>query len=894
MVMVQPPGWLMQRLKRLRVDSVTTGENKSSLCGPGRNSQMSVEVKTENIKVEMESGSSHFRVERHSWQGLREIIHGSRKYPGIMVNKAPHDYHFLPHREENGTHTHRLYFLGMPYGSRENSLMYCDIPRKVRKESTPQLAWKQLLEHFQATPHHGVYSREEELLRERKRLGGFGITSYDFHSQSGLFLFPANNSLYYCRDGHSTGFMASPSTPVEIQTQCDGPRMDPKICPADSDFISFINSNDLWVANIQSKEERRLTYCNKGLRTVTDDPKCAGVATFVIQEEFDRFTGYWWSPEVVEGPDGLRLLRILYEEVDESEVEIIHVPSPALEERKTDAYRYPHAGSKNPKVTLKLAEITTNDKGEIITAQTKELVLPFNILFPSAEYVVRAGWTRDGKYAWAMLLDRLQHLMQLVLLPPELFIPMSEDEEKREQFLKDVPQHIQPHVIYEERSDIWVNIHDIFHPLPQEVDSEISFICGSESQTGFCHLYLVTSVLQTDQRNWSEFPLPSTDTFKCHVREEVPLTSGDWEVLGRHGAKVLVNEKTQLIYFQGTRDTSLEHHLYVTSYKNPGEVVRLTELGYSHYCTVSQTFDMFVTHYSSVTCLPCVHLYRLQGDPLHQQPQLCASLLEGSGYPPYYVPPEIFNFETSSKIKLFGMVYKPHNLSPGAKHPTVLFVYGGPQVQLVNNSFKGIKYLRLNTLAHLGYAVVVIDGRGSSHRGLTFEGAIKNRMGQVEIQDQVEGLNYVAEKYGFVDLERVAIHGWSYGGYLSLMGIIQRPDVFKVAIAGAPVTLWMAYDTGYTERYMDTPENNQTGYDAGSAALLVDKLPNEPHRLLILHGFLDENVHFFHTNFLVSQLIRAGKPYQLQIYPNERHSIRCPESGEHYEITLLHFLQEHL
>ncbi|CAH2292831.1 dipeptidyl peptidase 9 isoform X1 [Pelobates cultripes] len=718
----------MQRLKRLRVDSVTTGENKSSLCGPGRNSQMSVEVKTENIKVEMESGSSHFRVERHSWQGLREIIHGSRKYPGIMVNKAPHDYHFLPHREENGTHTHRLYFLGMPYGSRENSLMYCDIPRKVRKESTPQLAWKQLLEHFQATPHHGVYSREEELLRERKRLGGFGITSYDFHSQSGLFLFPANNSLYYCRDGHSTGFMASPSTPVEIQTQCDGPRMDPKICPADSDFISFINSNDLWVANIQSKEERRLTYCNKGLRTVTDDPKCAGVATFVIQEEFDRFTGYWWSPEVVEGPDGLRLLRILYEEVDESEVEIIHVPSPALEERKTDAYRYPHAGSKNPKVTLKLAEITTNDKGEIITAQTKELVLPFNILFPSAEYVVRAGWTRDGKYAWAMLLDRLQHLMQLVLLPPELFIPMSEDEEKREQFLKDVPQHIQPHVIYEERSDIWVNIHDIFHPLPQEVDSEISFICGSESQTGFCHLYLVTSVLQTDQRNWSEFPLPSTDTFKCHVREEVPLTSGDWEVLGRHGAKVLVNEKTQLIYFQGTRDTSLEHHLYVTSYKNPGEVVRLTELGYSHYCTVSQTFDMFVTHYSSVTCLPCVHLYRLQGDPLHQQPQLCASLLEGSGYPPYYVPPEIFNFETSSKIKLFGMVYKPHNLSPGAKHPTVLFVYGGPQVQLVNNSFKGIKYLRLNTLAHLGYAVVVIDGRGSSHRGLTFEGAIKNRM----------------------------------------------------------------------------------------------------------------------------------------------------------------------
>lgn len=104
----------------------------------------------------------------------------------------------------------------------------------------------------------------------------------------------------------------------------------------------------------------------------------------------------------------------------------------------------------------------------------------------------------------------------------------------------------------------------------------------------------------------------------------------------------------------------------------------------------------------------------------------------------------------------------------------------------------------------------------------------------------------------------------------------------------------MAYDTGYTERYMDVPENNQQGYEEGSVALHVDKLPSEPNRLLILHGFLDENVHFFHTNFLVSQIIRAGKPYQLQVYPNERHSIRCPESGEHYEIMLLHFLQQYL
>ncbi|XP_075467504.1 dipeptidyl peptidase 9 [Ascaphus truei] len=387
----------MQRVKRLRLDTVSAEETRSSLRGPAGEALMSVELLADSAEEEMEGGPAPFLVEKHSWDGLREIIHSSRKYSGIMVNKAPHDFLFLPRREESGPHSHRLYYLGMPYGSRENSLLYSEIPRKVRKETTLLLSWKQMLEHFQATPHHGVYSREEELLRERKRLGVFGITSYDFHSETGLFLFPASNSLYYCSDGGSNGFMTLPSKPVEIQTECEGPRMDPKICPADSNFISFINSNDLWVANIQSGEERRLTYCHKGLRSVTDDPRSAGVATFVIQEEFDRFTGYWWCPASVEAPGGLRTLRVLYEEVDESDVEVIHVPSPALEERKTDAYRYPRTGSKNPKIALKLAEVLTNEEGQIVSAQDKDLVLPFQTLFPSAEYIVRAGWTRDGK-----------------------------------------------------------------------------------------------------------------------------------------------------------------------------------------------------------------------------------------------------------------------------------------------------------------------------------------------------------------------------------------------------------------------------------------------------------------------------------------------------------------
>ncbi|XP_071752396.1 dipeptidyl peptidase 9 isoform X2 [Centroberyx gerrardi] len=884
----------MHRVKKVKLSDNTEGIWKSCVTV----SMTAVDGLSDSTEVvEMEDVPSQFYVEKHSWDGLRDIIHCSRKYSGMIANKAPHDFQFVQKKDENGPHSHRLYYLGMPYGSRENSLLYSEIPKKIRKEALLVLSWKQMLDHFQATPHQGAYSREEELLRERKRLGAFGITSYDYHAQTGLFLFQASNSLFYCQDGGNNGFISAPLKPVEIKTQCSGTRMDPKICPGDPDFIAFINNNDLWMANIKTGEERRLTYCHKGMDNVKEDPKSAGVATFVIQEEFDRFTGYWWSPSAVEDPDGGKTMYLLYEEVDETEVEIIHVPSPALEERKADAYRYPRTGSKNPQATLKLVEIKTDHQGRIMNTQDKELVVPFTSLFPGTEYIARAGWTSDGKYGWAVLLDRSQRKLQLALLPPALFIPVTDDPAQRQDSLEALPSNTQPYIIYEETTDVWINVHDIFYPFIQTTEDEFTFIWVNESKTGFSHLYKITSLLQPGCYHWAGDYQHIEGDFKCAIKEEVTLTSGEWEVLARHGSKIWVNEATKLVYFQGTRDTPLEHHLYVASYESPGDVVRLTKPGFSHSCSVSQNFDMFVSHYSNVSTPPCVHVYKLtgsEGDPLHMVPEFWASMMESPGCPGDYNPPEIFDFPGKSGFQLYGMVYKPHNLQPGRKHPTVLFVYGGPQVQLVNNSFKGMKYLRLNTLASLGYAVVVIDGRGSCQRGLEFEGALKNKMGQVEIEDQVEGLQYVAERFNFVDLSRVAIHGWSYGGFLSLMGLIQRPNVFKVAIAGAPVTVWMAYDTGYTERYMDVPENNQQGYEEGSVALHVDKLPSEPNRLLILHGFLDENVHFFHTNFLVSQIIRAGKPYQLQVYPNERHSIRCPESGEHYEIMLLHFLQQYL
>ncbi|XP_038273755.2 dipeptidyl peptidase 8 [Dermochelys coriacea] len=499
--------------------------------------------------------------------------------------------------------------------------------------------------------------------------------------------------------------------------------------------------------------------------------------------------------------------------------------------------------------------------------------------------------------AWSILLDRSQTRLQIVLLSPALFIAVEDDAMERQKLIEAVPDSVTPLIIYEETTDIWINIHDIFHVFSQTRQDEIEFIFASECQTGFRHLYKIISVLKESRYKRSCGGLPTPSDFKCPIKEELAITSGEWEVLGRHGSSIHVDEAKKLVYFEGTKDSPLEHHLYVVSYKNPGEVKRLTDRSYSHACSISQDCDMFISKFSNQKNPHCVSLYRLTGsedDVAHRKKEFWATILDSAGPLPDYVPPEIFSFESSSGFTLYGMMYKPHHLQLGKKYPTVLFIYGGPQVQLVNNRFKGIKYFRLNTLASLGYVVVVIDNRGSCHRGLKFEGAFKYKMGQIEIDDQVEGLQYLASQYDFIDLDRVGIHGWSYGGYLSLMALMQRSDLFRVAIAGAPVTLWIFYDTGYTERYMGHPDHNEQGYYLGSVAMQAEKFPSEPHRLLLLHGFLDENVHFAHTSILLSFLVRAGKPYDLQIYPQERHSIRVPESGEHYELHLLHYLQENL
>ncbi|XP_019758417.1 dipeptidyl peptidase 9 [Dendroctonus ponderosae] len=821
-----------------------------------------------------------FQSKKLTWPELRAVVSELRRQLSSLSTMVPTDFTFRTLQDGRT----RIYFLSSPHHGWETTLLFADI-LNTNQPAGLRLQWQYVLESNFPCISSGKSSREEQLMWERKRLATWGINSYEIHEDSGKIVFPTASSLFQCVD---SGYTNGQLFPTKLRMTSMGAKLNPQICPRNAELVAYICNHDIWVTHTVSGSNVRITYAHKGGRNLADDPLSAGVPSYVMQEEFSRYQGFWWQPKCVGD-----VYRILYEEVDDSDVKLYCFPSSHSDTGDVEEFRFPRAGSANSKSYLKLVEFKLNEHLQIVDICLLDLQFSLNGMFPWMEYVVRIGWTPDAEFVWVQLLDRLQKHLEIVLLSLNNFasdLPYFNHSSD----LNNLSGNPTVQVIYAQDSQYWINVHDLLYFLPSDDPNEIKFIWANED-TGYRHLYVITSHISQLVYGLPESSEVSSCTFLTpKIVSKVQLTSGDWEVLSQN---LWVNFDRQLIYFMGLKETPLEKHLYIVSLKRPGEVRLLTRPGYSYNVEFNRDCSLLVTVYSNIRKPPACQVFRVEqigwaveevslsplGYLVHSPGSICETYL-----------PDLYTHEIQSGHLIYAMVFKPHNFKPDQKYPTILNVYGGPEVQLVSNSFKGMRHLRMHMLAARGYCVVAIDSRGSLHRGIQFEGYIKGKMGTVELKDQVEVLRWLAESLGYIDLQRVAIHGWSYGGYLSLMGLIHHPDVFKVAIAGAPVTNWNFYDTGYTERYMDLPLHNADGYEDGSVLKYVHKFPDEENRLLIIHGLIDENVHFYHTSQLIKYMVNAGKPYQLQIYPHERHSLRHLDSSKHYETTFLSFLQNHL
>ncbi len=351
--------------------------------------------------------------------------------------------------------------------------------------------------------------------------------------------------------------------------------------------------------------------------------------------------------------------------------------------------------------------------------------------------------------------------------------------------------------------------------------------------------------------------------------------------------QVTVNEDQRIVYFQGTCESPLERHLYAVSLDG-GPLRRLTQESGWHDTVISPDRHSYVDIWQSSQHPPRLTLRSLADGEVH------SLLFESEGITPDSLGlcvPEITSFLTPDGVSLYAAIYASEQTrSHSQPRPLVVSVYGGPGVQTVTNTWSLTVDLRAQYLAQQGYVVLKVDNRGSAHRGLAFEATIARAMGHVEVNDQLDGVRFLANR-PYVDSTRVGIYGWSYGGYMTLRALLQAPEVFKVGIAGAPVTFLEGYDTHYTERYMGLPTTNKAGYSASSVLPYVEQLSG---KLMLVQGLVDENVHARHTMRLIEALTTAARDYQLVLFPEARHMPRNPAYLEYLERQLEAFLNRHL
>lgn len=410
-------------------------------------------------------------------------------------------------------------------------------------------------------------------------------------------------------------------------------------------------------------------------------------------------------------------------------------------------------------------------------------------------------------------------------------------------------------LILEERDAAYVDVTDNLTFLKDN-----SFIWTSEKD-GFNHIY--------------------------HYDEDGKLinqiTKGNWEVTSYYG----LDEKSKTIFYQSTENGSINRDVYSINL-NGRNKQRLTKTDGTNRASFSADFSYFINTHSSATTPPEFTLNSAKSG------NLIKSIKDNDK-----LSQKLQDYKTSAKefstINVNGndlnmWMVKPADFDASKQYPLFMYQYSGPGSQSVSNSWNSSNDYWYQYLAQKGYIVVCIDGRGTGFKGATFKKVTQKELGKYEVEDQIQAAKQLGE-LPYIDASRIGIWGWSYGGYMSSNALFKGNDVFKMAIAVAPVTSWRFYDTIYTERYMTTPQENPSGYDDNSPLSHVDKLKGD---FLLIHGSADDNVHLQNTMRMVEALIQADKQFEWMIYPDDNHGIYGGNTRLHLYKKMSNFIDRTL
>jgi len=432
------------------------------------------------------------------------------------------------------------------------------------------------------------------------------------------------------------------------------------------------------------------------------------------------------------------------------------------------------------------------------------------------QYIPRIKWTRDPQQLCVYRMNRHQNHLELLLTDAATGKTRRLFEEKNEYYIAEMVL------------DNLTFLEDGRH-----------FIWTSE-QDGWHHIYL----------------------YDMQGRLVRQLTEGEWEVDAFYG----LDEERGEVYYQAAQPSALQRQVQAVSLDGKKHRTLAGQEGWNS-AQFSSNFDYYVLTHSTANTPATYTVYDNAGKIVRviEDNAGLRARQEALGMQNL----EFFQFTTPQDVALNGWMIKPHDFDENKEYPVFMYLYGGPGSQQVTDSWRGHNYWWFQLLAQQGYLVACVDNRGTGGRGEAFKKATYLQLGHYETIDQVEAAKYLGS-LPYADAGRIGIFGWSYGGYMSSLCLLKGNDVFKTAIAVAPVTSWKWYDTIYTERFMRTLAENPDGYQNNSPIYFADRLRGE---YLLVHGMGDDNVHFQHTAEMVNALVNANKQFDTYFYPNRNHGI---------------------
>jgi len=450
-------------------------------------------------------------------------------------------------------------------------------------------------------------------------------------------------------------------------------------------------------------------------------------------------------------------------------------------------------------------------------------------------YIPRIKWTNEANVLSAQVINRHQNNLDL------LFVDGTSGTAK---------------VILNEKDKAYVDITENLTFLKDN-----SFIWTSEKD-GFNHIY----------------------HYDKSGKLKNQITKGNWEVTNYYG----LDEKSGTIFYQSVENGSINRDIYSIKLNGSGKKRLSSETG-TNAATFSPNFEYYINTFSSAKTPATYSLNNAKTGKEVQSIKKNEALL--SKLAKYNLPSkEFFELTTEKGHKLNAWMIKPKDFDANKKYPVLMFQYSGPGSQQVANKWIDTNDIWYMMLSQQGYIVACVDGRGTGFKGAEFKKVTYKDLGKLEVEDQIDAAKVIG-KYNYVDNSRIGIWGWSYGGFMSSNCILKGNDVFKMAIAVAPVTNWRFYDSVYTERFLQTPAENASGYDENSPINHVSKLKG---KFLLIHGSADDNVHVQNTMLMVEALVQANKQFDWAIYPDKNHGIYGGKTRLQLYTKMTNFIKDNL